>query len=140
MSRVPYWERRLAEYINENRDRPFQWGVFDCLTWVNGSHKVLTGEGFADKYLGYSNLRGAKLSYARAARDLGVSGWLGVMDTRFQRCERVIPRGSIVARPSDRLCTGYGLGVCIGSMIAFPGVKGLVFDERVTEDTAWIVE
>lgn len=44
MKRLPDWERRLVEYEESIRDRPFRWGAHDCASATVGAVEAITGE------------------------------------------------------------------------------------------------
>ncbi len=137
--RLPNWESALAEYIDKCRSIPFSWGGHDCLTFVNGAHVALTGQGFADQYIGYSSLNGAHGQYRAALRGLNTKSFLCIGDALLPRLTGRVSRGAIIARKLPRLCIGYSLGVCIGPKIAFVGADGLEFGPLESGDIAWSV-
>ena len=59
MRRVADWNIRLEDYFFKHVSTPFQWGKFDCVTFVTGAMKVVTGEEVTPKELSWSSYRGA---------------------------------------------------------------------------------
>lgn len=57
--RFSFWRSALAVYIDECMQKPFQWGEHDCALFAAGAIKIMTGEDFAQPYLGkYKTLKG----------------------------------------------------------------------------------
>lgn len=52
MSRKENWPQLLNEYLNEIRDREFEWGVFDCCIMCAGAVKAITGEDLMSEFRG----------------------------------------------------------------------------------------
>jgi hypothetical protein len=44
MTRTQDWAERLADYVEQCRDRPFEWGATDCATMAVGAVAAMTGE------------------------------------------------------------------------------------------------
>ena len=128
MGWVVDWDKRLAALIEDYRHRPFAWGSCDCLIFANDAHRAMTGEGFADDWLGgYDSALGA----ARLVRGHDP---IAALDDRLKRGTGFPPRGSIVATKA-RSVLGYALGVNIG-VNAFVGATGLTF-RAVEPDQLW---
>jgi len=51
MKRREDWQIELNKFIEENRERKFERGVFDCALFAGLALKVMTGEDFVQKYL-----------------------------------------------------------------------------------------
>lgn len=43
LSRLPEWERRLADLINRNRATPYRYGTFDCAVFARMAVEAVTG-------------------------------------------------------------------------------------------------
>lgn len=43
MKRFPDWPSRLAEYLSSTRDKAFEWGSHDCVTFAAGAVEAITG-------------------------------------------------------------------------------------------------
>ena len=41
----------LTQYINSVRNKPFDWGKNDCLTFTNDAFRAMHGKGWADDWL-----------------------------------------------------------------------------------------
>ena len=118
-SRLPDWEKRLYNFLHDNRDALMVWGEFDCvLGLARGAVKAQTGEDLGEGHLGqYANERAAM-------RYLIANGWgrpdiseierLAAFMDNFLRRERKgrRHRGNIVLLDSEG---GAGFGVRVGS-------------------------
>jgi len=137
------WDIRLMDYVDEVREKAFDWSSFECLRFANSAAKVQTGVGFADDWIGgYKCARSALRKYRKKLKADGEQSIVTAIDGRLKRVGGLVPpRGSIVARRQDDMpVLGYTLGVAIGDLIAFPALGGLFFDEPKTSDICWSVE
>lgn len=122
----------LNEYLARVRDKPFEWGVHDCVQFARKAAEAQTGAQFPLPE--YSGLRGALALFKRICL-------VSELDKRFQRCAHVPPVGSIVAaQDTEREAIGYRLGVVVSDKAAFVSPIGLVFVKLWPEtDMYWIV-
>jgi hypothetical protein len=123
----------LNSYLESVRDKPFEWGVHDCVLFAKGAAEAQTGAEFPiPEYVG---LRGAIDLCKRICL-------VSELDKRFERCGHVPPVGSIVAvQDTLRAGIGYRLGVVVSDKAAFVSPKGLVFAKlRPETDLYWIVK
>ena len=134
MSRLPDWEDRLSAFLDQHRDRAFQWGEWDCVLFATACAAELTGEDRAAAFRGkYDTREGAAL----ALRELGKGTLVKTMDSLFPRC----PVG--MAGRGDIVMAGAALGVCIGRVAMFVGEEdgreGFVTIPRAEWQRAWKV-
>ena len=52
MKRREDWPNKLNDFIETNRNREFQRGVFDCAVFAGLAVKAMTDEDFVQKYIG----------------------------------------------------------------------------------------
>lgn len=122
-SRLKGWEARFARYVESHRDRPFEYGVNDCVTSAAAAIEAIHGvdpmEPFRDRYHD-------RKSALRLVADFG--GLLPL--ARACGCFEEVPsayvrRGDVVivedARGRDTFKT------CLGSDYCGPGKSGLSF-------------
>ena len=136
------WDIRLANYIEDVKDKQFDWQGFDCLWFSNEAVKAQRGEGFADDWLG--DCKCGKSAYKHYMTMLKRQGYKTVdeaIDSRLTRYNRLLPmRGSIVGRRADEFSiVGISLGVAISDLIAFVGHNGLVFSKPDPNDIFWSI-
>lgn len=129
MSRVDHWENRLMEFIEEARERPFEWGTFDCALYACECVRVLTGKHPAPEFIGaYDDEEGAR----EALRRLGNGTLVKTFDAHFKR----VPTSH--AKRGDLIYARKAVGVCIGGKAAFLiDPIGLEFIGRAEWEIAW---
>jgi len=136
----------LSEYIDDCRDRPFEWGKHDCLTFANNCIKAQMIDGALDDLLGdYNCAKSALFRFKRRGKELGYNtkdAIISALNDRLKRLEtQYPPRGSITARRDDiDTTTGWMLGVVMRRQSAFVGPQGLVFMDREPDDLFWSVQ
>jgi hypothetical protein len=123
----------LSDYLASVRDKPFEWGVHDCVQFARGAAEAQTGVTFLLPE--YKGLRGALAVCRRVCL-------IAELDKLFTRCAHVPPVGSIVAvQDTEREGIGYRLGVVVSDRAAFVSPNGLVFAKlRPDTDLYWIVK
>lgn len=142
MTRFEDWEQRLSEFIVENRDRPFEWGQWDCILMACAAVEALTGEDPAAEYRGrYTDGKGAAL----ALREIGEGTLLRTVNAVFERR----PVGQ--AQRGDLVWFEQSVGLCIGGAGLFVGEErladkaglpmreGLIRIPRASLSKAWAV-
>ena len=138
MTRLPDWEKRLADYIVEAKAKTFQWGNFDCALAVCDAIRAETGTDVGAAYRGrYSTLAGA---LNLLGNDLGtfaasVASGLGMAEVRptFAR------RGDAVLLDNGDPTKALGI-VDLGGRFAWcAGQNGMVRKPMSTWLRAWKV-
>jgi hypothetical protein len=108
--RLPDWEQRLADFIAENRDRPFAWGEWDCILFACAAAAAITGEDKAAEYRGrYTTERGARA----ILREIGAGTLLRTVNANFTR------KPPAFAQRGDLVWHAGCVGVCLGKAAAF---------------------
>lgn len=136
--RHPLWEARLLEFVEANRDRPHEWGRWDCLLMTAAAVHAVTGK---DHGRGH---RGKYRSLASAYRHLHRLGFTSpetLLDSLFD--EKPIgfaQRGDLVLCRTD---SGNNPGVCMGDfalVVAQAGEReGLLPVHRAEWLKAWAI-
>jgi hypothetical protein len=136
------WELRLAQYFDDIRHEPFEWGLHDCLKFADGAIEAQTGELiFTDWYGRYKTEWGCLLNYRRQLRRTGFCDIIEAVDSRLSRFSgKIPPRGSIIGRKAEPMITGLILGVVISDKAVFLSEDGLQFVSIVPGDIFWSVE
>lgn len=120
IARLPDWERRLHDFIAEHRDRPFEWGQWDCALFATACAAAITGHDAGAAYRGSYDSRAGS---AKALRELGQGTLLRTVNASFD----VKPVG--LAQRGDLVWCDGSLGVCMGANALFVG------EERLAEKT-----
>lgn len=125
---------RLDLYINDNRDKPFDWSSHNCLTFVDGFHK---GKIDPEWIEGFDNPKDALRLY-RKLKGLGEEeDILEAFDNIFEPRETLHPReGWIIFRSGGSvLCGSFGL--VYRNSGTFVGERGLEFTPLQPNDLYW---
>jgi hypothetical protein len=134
-TRIPGWERILAEAIESVRARPFAWGRHDCATWAFDLRRDLTGgDDVAALWRGrYHTARGA----ARVMRRLG---WESLEAAGRTLLGDPLPSAQLAHRGDLVLAGSHpGFGVCLGARAAGIAPGGLTFVPLAACALAWRV-
>jgi len=139
------WENDLEEYIEEVRNKPFDWGLHDCVVFANQIIKVQLGKGFFDEHLPeYKTALKANRTYRTMLLEMKVANIKEAIDTKLTRFVGLIPpKGSIVCKVEKQRIDygiGHNLGVAIDNRAGFLGYKGLQFQKITSGDVFWTVE
>lgn len=115
------WEQKLFAYTSGVLQKPFEWGVHDCVLFAADCIEAMTGEDLAAEYRGtYSTSQGAaKIVHSAGVESLGdfLAMYLPETPVPF------LQRGDIA------LCDGpewQFVGVCQGRTCVGPSEKGLI--------------
>jgi len=142
LSRLEDWPERLAALIDARMSVPFRWGSNDCALFAADAVQAVTGVDLAAVWRGqYADEEGARSM--RSASSHLASGDI-VAALREMAHRRLGPdapplmarRGDIVLVEHDN---GHSLAVCLGSMAAAPGRRGLMVLDRAAWRAAWRV-
>ena len=132
-TRLPGWELRLAEAIEDARDHPFRWGRHDCATFAFDLRRDMTGcYDVAALWRGrYTTARGA----VRVMRRLG---WQSLEAAGRDLLGEPLPSVPLAQRGDLVLAgTGLGFGVCLGARVAGIAPEGLVLAPLSSCAFAW---
>ena len=126
------WPEALADYVDQRRGMPHQWGSNDCCRFVAGAVHAMTGrDPMAD-------VRGIKTARA-AARVLRRAP---LRELVTQRLGEPLP-SPLLAQRGDVVLVQQGnehlLAVCLGEAWAAPGVAGLEAGDMQHAVLAWAV-
>jgi len=137
-------DNRISElnaFLKEVKDRPFEWGVWDCLIFTNEAFKRMDGEGWADDLLNRYINNGAPMTRLQIRREYGYENLEDMLIDRLQRSYDVPPRGALVTSSEAFLNAGYlgsGFGISVGSSAAFLSDTGVVYYPIEYIDSAWV--
>ncbi len=128
IKKLPDWEERYHNFMVENKDRDFQWGEWDCVTFADAAFQAMTGESLIPDELSWKDEETAKQSiksYGNTLLKSMIKGTkvkgLSVIDKQY------IAKGDIVVfKVDDKQVTG----VCDGYAILSPSDGGYSFREN----------
>lgn len=122
-SRRPDWDRRFTAWLEANRDRKFEWGVWDCMKFGLGGIEEVTGhKPLEDDYVYWSA--------DQAAAWLRDQGFASLRDAVTYHVGRPFQNYRDARRGDAALVEVQGIEVLAtvtGEKIAAPGSDGLVF-------------
>jgi hypothetical protein len=121
--RLPDWERRWHAWLETCRDRPFEWGVHDCVKFGFAGIREVTGQDVISDQFIYANAETA----AALIRDEGFASLRDCITYHLGpplKSYRAAMRGDAALVDFDGL---HVLGTVLGERIACPGEHGLVF-------------
>ncbi len=135
--RLENWPTLLNKFIDENRNRPFVWGEWDCGLAALEAVKVITGVDHTPKFKGrYEPDAISALLFLR--REFG-GFYEAVVDTFGQPIEnhKFVRAGDLVMKDTD---LGPALGFNIGTMCAFTAEpKGWAFVQVDNPIAVWSI-
>lgn len=134
MTRKDNWPSLLAAFIEERRHLPFAWGSNDCCLFAADWIRCVCGIDFAE------DLRGTYSTALSAARVLrrhrGVIALAEVKAGLDRKSIELVQRGDLMA---FEVPGGVALGICLGSVGAVVGARGLEFPTINRACAAWKV-
>ncbi len=132
-------EKQLTAYLKEVNNRPFEWGVHDCLTFTNTAWHRMHGHGWGDDLLERYMRDGKPLGRDAMRKEYGVNALEDLLDARLAKLDHIPPAGALIAtRQARRWVTGVALGICTGRRGAFVGAEGLVFMPLTDIENGWV--
>ena len=135
MKKFGNWEQLLSEFIDKHRNKPFEWGVWDCCVFSDSAVESMTGERVIPKSLKWKDEKDAKKTIKayggstllkatiKACKDKGLEN----IDVPYVR------NGDIVVYKEK----SYLLGISTGFNIVSPSEDGLAFKDNDLAIKAW---
>jgi len=131
--RLNNWPERLSQFLIENKDRPFQWGDFDCSQFAIHAEIAITGDSrFWDYFGGYDTKAKAFVKLRRG----GFANVWQLVDSRLVNLDNVklAKRGDVIGHLTN---DGESLGICVGDKYAASGSNGIVYASLDEAVCAW---
>tara|TARA_R100001244_G_scaffold103087_1_gene76714 strand:+ start:51 stop:467 length:417 start_codon:yes stop_codon:yes gene_type:complete len=122
MKRVANWEQTFHQFLTDNKDRPFKWGEWDCISFANAAIKSITGEDVIPKALEWRDEKSAKITIKEYAKTLTRCVKKAALLKGFvQRLPEEAQKGDIViiSENKNRL-----VGICDGYAVVCPSDEG----------------
>ena len=130
MKRHNNWESSLSQYIDECRDKPFEYGVHDCCMFASGAVLAMTGE---DPMVEFRGKYKSQATSVRALKEIGQGNLEATIDHKFP----VIEVG--FAQRGDLAFYDNAIGVVSDGYAWFVSDDGLERVERSRWIKAWSV-
>lgn len=129
----------LNNYLEQNRNTEFKWGINDCLTFTNGAFHAMYGEGWCDDWLGRYMNKKTPLNHSDLRAEFGFTTMEDGVSSKLTKIDYVPPTGALVtATVSRRYLHGQGFGICSGTKAVFLMNKGLMYYPIEKVSNAWI--
>jgi len=131
----------LNSYLKEVSDKPFEWGVHDCLTFTNDAFHAMYEEGWADDWLGRYMINGRAMRKTELIREFKMTDFTKAVDQKLTRINHVPPLGALVTtKQAQRWITGVAMGICTGTKAVFLSKQGLIYLPLDAIEQAWVKE
>lgn len=127
----------LAHYLADQRGKPFEFGVHDCLTFTNGWWRVRCDAGFADEVVGQYAGLGQKQAAKLMWEHFNTTDLPKALDSRLQRVKFPARGDLVISRMSRPYFTGYAMGICSGVTSVFLGDHDMIHLATDQIDGAW---
>jgi hypothetical protein len=129
----------LNDYLKRVKDRPFEWGKHDCLTFTNDAFKLMYGTGWADDWLGRYMIDGKPMRKQQLIKEFRTSNFDSAVDKKLKRIDYIPPLGALVTtKKAQRWVTGVAMGLSTGNKAVFLSKEGLIYLPFANIEQAWI--
>lgn len=129
----------LNTYLKSVKDKKFQWGAHDCLTFTNDAFHAMYNEGWADDWLGRYMTRSQLLRSKELKREFGFTKFSDAVDQKLRRIDHVPPLGALVTtKYAQRWIIGVAMGICTGSKAVFLSKQGVLYLPLDVIHQAWV--
>lgn len=133
--------KALHAFLRDVSDRPFEWGVWDCLIFTNTAFQHMYGCGWADDWMGRYMAGNRPLTRFQLRREYGHNTLEDALCARLTRAYDVPPRGALVvggASVIDPRYMGVAFGLSVGSNAVFLSTGGVVYCPIEHVESAWV--
>tara|TARA_B100000427_G_scaffold329803_1_gene347897 strand:- start:6972 stop:7385 length:414 start_codon:yes stop_codon:yes gene_type:complete len=126
MKKKDDWATTFHVFLEENKDRPFQWGKWDCCLFANAGIKAMTGEDLIPKSLKWKDEKTALVAINKYGGDLQKSIAKACKAKKVPTIDKMFATtGDLVVFKEDNplvgLHTGYG--------VVAPGEEGTTYKD-----------
>jgi len=131
----------LNDYLKSVKDKSFEWGKHDCLTFTNNAFRAMYGEGWADDWLG-RYMEGSRIFRRDELRkEFGFSTFTCAVDNKLSRINHIPPLGALVTtQKAQRWVIGVAMGICTGTKAVFLSKEGMLYLPLDYIHQAWVKE
>jgi len=131
----------LNAYLKSVKDKPFEWGKHDCLTFTNNAYRQMYGIGWADDWLGKYMKDAQLLRRKDLEKEFGfkVKQLPEKISCKLNPINSVPPLGALVTtKKSNTWIIGVAMGICTGTKAVFLSKEGLLHLPLNYIHQAWI--
>lgn len=131
----------LNDYLKSVKDKSFEWGKHDCLTFTNNAFRAMYGEGWADDWLG-RYMEGSRIfNRDELRKEFGFSTFTCAVDNKLSRINHIPPLGALITtKKAQRWVIGVAMGICTGTKAVFLSKEGMLYLPLDYIHQAWVKE
>ena len=132
----------LNQYINSARNKPFEWGKNDCLTFTNDAFRAIYGKGWADDWLDRYMENTMPIGRKQLEQEFGfkIRELSAKISERLNKINYVPPLGALVTtKQCQRWIIGFALGISTGSKAVFLSKDGVIHLPMEAVHEAWVL-
>jgi hypothetical protein len=130
---------KLNGYLESVMDKPFSWGVHDCLTFSNGAFYAMYGQGWADDWLNRYMINGRPMRRRELIKEFNCRDFYSAIDQKLCRIDYAPPLGALITTTRTKSwIIGSALGICAGSKAVFISETGLQSLTLEAVNQAWV--
>jgi hypothetical protein len=130
----------LNQYINAVRNKPFEWGKNDCLTFTNGAFHAMYGKGWADDWLDRYLADNTPIRRNELIKEFGFRSFSEAVDQRLNRIDHIPPLGALVTtKHAEKWIIGVAMGISTGTRAVFLSKKGVIHFPMEYVHEAWVL-
>lgn len=136
MKKLPQWETHLFNFINNNTERPFAWGKWDCCIFAVEGIKAMTGKTMMK--IQWQNKKEAYKFIAKNGRTLNKVTSKYAKQSNIKTIEKnFITAGDIVLLEDHLNDNEELIGICTGNIIACVSEEGITYRENSRAKKVW---
>ena len=136
MKKLPQWETHLFNFINNNTERPFAWGKWDCCIFAVEGIKAMTGKTMMK--IQWQNKKEAYKFIANTGRTLNKVTSKYAKQSNIKTIEKnFITAGDIVLLEDHLNDNEELIGICTGNLIACVSEEGITYRENSRAKKVW---
>lgn len=128
----------LNQYLKEVVDKPFEWGVHDCLTFTNGAWHAMYGYGWADDWLGKYMVDGKPMRRDQLIKTFRSTSFEKSVSEKLMPSERPVYGSLVTSKKNQRWVIGVAMGISVGSRCIFLGKDGLIKLHAEDVESCWV--
>ena len=130
----------LNQYINTVRNKPFQWGKNDCLTFTNDAFHAMYGKGWADDWLDRYLADNTPIRRNELIKEFGFRSFSEAVGQRLNRIDHIPPLGALVTtKHAEKWIIGVAMGISTGTRAVFLSKKGVIHLPMESVHEAWVL-
>lgn len=129
----------LMDYLEDCKNKPFEWGKHDCFTFTNTAFRKMFGQGWADDWVGRYINNSTTLNRNELKKEFGFSDFTDAVDARLKRISYAPPLGALVTTKQCRKwLIGVAMGISTGKKAVFLDKEGILYLPFDDIHQAWI--